>query len=128
MSRFSLKALTSPVSSQMGMTHAVLQSVYNHAESTQNDRSRMNTQERGGNWSDTYLMNVGSRDWTLRRDKVTSQTLSLTKRFYEEALNWLIEEGYASAISVTVWKENANTIGRCVMVTLLDETTFEVEL
>ncbi len=128
MSKFSLNALTAPMTSQEGMTHAILQSIHNHSESTQNDRVRMNKNERGGNWSDEFLNMVGSRDWTLSREKLTSQTLSLAKRFYEESLAWLISDGYAKAITVQVWEVKPTVMGRVATVTLIDGTKFEVDL
>ncbi|CAH7324670.1 Phage protein [Vibrio chagasii] len=128
MSQFNLQALTAPLNSQEGMTHAVLQSVYNYAESTQNDRARMNSTERGGVWSQGWGEVVGSRDWTLKRTKLTDETLSVAKRFYEEALAWLINEGHASAIQVSVWREKPNQMGRNVMITLLDGSQFNVPL
>ncbi|MBA5760854.1 phage GP46 family protein [Vibrio sp. 404] len=128
MKHFKLNALTSPISQKDGMTHAVLQSIYNHGESTQNDRSRMSKNERGGTWSNDLLSIVGSRDWTLKREKLTEQTLSLAKRFYEEALSWLIKKGYAKSIEVSVWEEKPNQMGRSVTITLVDGEKFKVPL
>lgn len=128
MSLFNLNALTVPLHSQEGMTHAVLQSVYNYAESTHNDRARMNSKERGGTWSQEWVEVVGSRDWTLKRTKLTDETLSVAKRFYEEALAWLINDGYARAIQVSVWRERSNQMGRNVKITLLDGSQFNVPL
>ena len=126
MSHFNLNALTAPITSKEGMTHAVLQSIHNHAESTQNDRARMNKNERGGNWSNALLSVVGSRDWTLKREKLTPQTLSLAKRFYEDALAWLVTTGHAKSVEVTVWKAKPDQMGRNVIITLTDGTKFEV--
>lgn len=128
MSHFKLNALTESVDSKEGMTHAVLQSVYNYAESTKNDRARMDNNERGGTWSNELIEIVGSRDWTLKRAKLTDETLRLAKRFYEEALAWLIQQGHAKAIEVTVWREKPNQMGRNVMITLTDSSTFDVPL
>ncbi len=128
MSYFTLSALTSPISSKEGMKHAILQSIYNDGESTQNDRARMDKDERGGCWSNELLSIVGSRDWTLRREKLTAQTISLAKRFYEDALAWLVEEGYAKTITIKVWEEKPTVMGRVATVTLVDGTKFEVEL
>ncbi|PJC85311.1 hypothetical protein CSW98_15910 [Vibrio sp. HA2012] len=127
MSHFSLNAITAPVTSKEGMRHAVLQSIYNNAESTQNDRARMDSNERGGSWSDELLSVVGSRDWTLTREKLTAQTLSLAKRFYETALAWLIEDGYAKSVEVSVWEEKPNQMGRNIIITLMDNSKFEVQ-
>lgn len=128
MNHFSLTALTAPISSKDGLTHAVLQSVYNYEESTQNDRARMLSNERGGTWSKELIDIVGSRDWTLKRAKLTDETLSLAKRFYEEALAWLITEGHAKTVEVSVWREKPNQMGRNVMLTLADGSAFDVPL
>lgn len=128
MNHFKLTALTSPVGTKEGMKHAVLQSIYNHGESTQNDRSRMSQNERGGIWSNDLLSIVGSRDWTLRREKLTPQTLSLAKRFYEEALSWLVKQGFAKSIDVSVWEEKPNQMSRLITITLSDGQKFEVPL
>lgn len=128
MGYFSLSAITSAIDTKEGMKHAILQSIYNDGESTQNDRARMDQNERGGSWSDELLKIVGSRDWTLHREKLTPQTISLAKRFYEEALAWLVIDGYAKNITVRVWEEKPTVMGRLVTVTLVDGTQFEVEL
>ncbi|WP_295898966.1 phage GP46 family protein [uncultured Vibrio sp.] len=128
MSHFSLNAITEPITSQEGMTHAVLQSIYNYSESTQNDRARMDSTERGGTWSNELVTIVGSRDWTLKRAKLTDETLSLAKGFYEEALAWLITDGHAKSIDVYVWREKPTQMGRNIMITLADGSSFKVPL
>jgi len=125
MNHFHLNAVTAPVSTNEGMTHAVLQSIYNYAESTQNDQVRMENSERGGTWCNDLLNIVGSRDWTLKRAKVTPQTISLAKQFYEDALQWLIDERHAKSIEVTTWQEAPNVMGRSVAITLLDGTKLD---
>ena len=128
MSHFKLNAITEPIDSKEGITHAVLQSIYNYAESTKNDRVRMGSNQRGGTWSNELIGIVGSRDWTLRRVKLTDETLRLAKHFYEEALFWLIQQGYARTIDVTVWREKPNQMGRNVMITLTNGSTFDIPL
>lgn len=123
---FSLVALTASPTSKQGLTHAVLQSVLNRAQATQNDKARTGNQERGGCWSEAFLNMVGSRDWTLKREKLTPQTISLTKRFYQEALAWLVNEKHVKAIEVDIWKESNERLARSVTLTLLDGSKFEV--
>lgn len=45
---------------------------------------------------------IGSRLYTLRRRKVTQETLILTKSILKEALNWMIEDNIAASISIEV--------------------------
>ncbi|HAS63041.1 MAG TPA: hypothetical protein DCS35_11000 [Vibrio sp.] len=105
-----------------------MQSIHNHAESTANDQVRMGVMARGGCWGQELLNIVGSRDWTIEREKLTPQTLSLAKRFYEEALAWLINDGHAKAIEVLVWVDKPNQMGRNVTITLSDDSKFKVIL
>lgn len=128
MSHFNLNALTAPMTGIEGLTHAVLQSVLNHAESTQNDRARMVSDERGGCWSDEFVHGVGSRDWTLKREKLTEQTMTRAKRFYEDSLAWLVEETHVKAVTVEVFKLSPQKLGRRVIVMLNDGATMEVPL
>lgn len=128
MNHFTLSALTAPMSSQDGLKHAVLQSILNHAESTKNDRARMNNHERGGVWFEQYITSVGSRDWTLQREKNTEQTAIRAKRFYEEALQWLVDGEYIAALKVDVQRLSDTTLARSVTLTLNDGSQFEVPL
>lgn len=128
MSHFNLHALIAPMTDIEGLTHAVLQSVLNHAESTQNDRARMENSERGGCWSDEFVHGVGSRDWTLKREKLTEQTMIRAKRFYEEALAWLVDEMHVKAVTVEVFKLTPKQLGRRVTLTLNDGANLEVPL
>ncbi len=128
MSHFNLHALTAPMTDIEGLTHAVLQSVLNHAKSTQNDRARMLSDELGGCWSDEFVHGVGSRDWTLKREKLTEQTRLRAKRFYEEALAWLVEEMHIKAVTVDVFLLSPKKLSRRVILTLNDGANVEVPL
>ena len=128
MSYFNLSALTAPMTTAEGLTHAVRQSVLNHGLSTANDCARMGSAERGGCWSDEFIMGTGSRDWTLKREKVTAQTIGLAKRFYEEALAWLVHDKHVKTITVDVFKLTPTTLGRNVVLTLNDDAKVEVTL
>ncbi|WP_023604631.1 phage GP46 family protein [Aliivibrio logei] len=128
MTYFNLSALTAPLTSIEGLTHAVLQSLLNQSESTQNDRARMGNEARGGSWSDEFIHRVGSRDWTLVREKLTQQTLIRTQRFYEDALMWLVDEEHVSAVRVDVTRLSSTTIGRKVIITTKNGSTVKVSL
>lgn len=128
MSHFNLSALTVPLTSVDGLTHAVLQSVLNHSTSTQNDRARMKNDERGGCWNEDYVRAIGSRDWTLAREKNTPQTLIRTQRFYEDALAWLVSDGHIRSVRVDVVAITSTTIGRKVIITTNDGESLGIPL
>ena len=98
----------------------------NHAESTENDRARMENTERGGCWSDELINGVGSRDWTLKREKLTEQTIGRAKRFYEEALAWLVNERHVKAVTIDVFKLSPTKLGRKIVLTLNNGVKLEV--
>lgn len=57
-----------------------------------------------GWWGDTFpevdLDRIGSRLWTLDREKRVIETLRKAEDYAREALNWLLEDGVASSIEV----------------------------
>lgn len=126
MNHFNLSAFTAPLTTNEGLIHAVLQSVLNHAESTENDRARMKNTDRGGCWSDELINGVGSRDWTLKREKLTAQTISRAKRFYEDALKWLVSEKHVQAVTIDAYQLSPTVLGRKVVLTLNDGVKLEV--
>ncbi|MUK63265.1 hypothetical protein GNP81_10240 [Aliivibrio fischeri] len=126
MTYFNLNAITAPINTKEGLTHAVLQSVLNHAEATKNDRARMENRERGGCWNDEFIRSIGSRDWTLKREKMTEQTIGRVKRFYEEALAWLADEKHVQSVTVEVKKIGSSKLSRNVILTLNDGAKLKV--
>lgn len=128
MTYFNLNALTAPLTSVDGLTHAVLQSVLNHSASTQNDRARMKNDLLGGCWNEAHVRAIGSRDWTLAREKNTPQTLIRTRQFYEDALAWLVDEGYVRSVHVDAVALTSTTIGRKVIITTSDGEPLEIPL
>lgn len=63
-------------------------------------------QDRRGWWADSFADEqhlTGSRLWLLAREKQLPSVVQRCKRYCEEALAWLIEDGLASAITVTVF-------------------------
>lgn len=63
-------------------------------------------QDRRGWWADAYADNnhkTGSRLWLLERQKQLPAVLKQCQQFCEEALGWMVEDGLAKAITVTVF-------------------------
>jgi phage gp46-like protein len=59
---------------------------------------------------------IGSRLWLLRRAKRTTATLRLFEDYCKEALQWLVEDGVASAVKVTaVYDESFYLVGTIVI-------------
>lgn len=63
-------------------------------------------EDRRGWWADAYASNehkTGSRLWLLEREKQLPGVVLRCKQYCEEALQWLIDDGLARAITVTVF-------------------------
>ena len=50
----------------------------------------------------------------LRRRSLTSQTIRDAKRYAEEALAWLIDDGIVTTVAVTVSRSAVNTLSAVV--------------
>ena len=64
--------------------------------------------DRRGWWADALNGDrdqIGSKLWTLKREKITQDLLDRAKKYCEEALQWLIDDQIAQ--SVTVFVERA---------------------
>jgi phage gp46-like protein len=73
------------------------------------------TSDRRGWWADPYNdQPLGSNLWQLERAKKTRDTLGLARRYAEEALQWLVDDGVAKQIAV-----NTSWLGAAVGSTLL---------
>ena len=71
--------------------------------------------DRRGWWADPYNdAPLGSNLWQLERAKKTRDTLGLARRYTEEALQWLIDDGVAKQIAV-----NTSWLGDAIGSTLL---------
>lgn len=68
-----------------------------------NDDGVTDATYKGGWWADTYRGDqIGSRLWLLRRKSATAQNLVTAKGYIKEALQWLLDDGVALSITITV--------------------------
>ena len=69
---------------------------------------------RNGFWGDTYEDEAGavtgSRLWLQRRQKLTDEVLQKCKDFCEQALAWLVTEGVASTVKVSVERNGLDRV------------------
>ena len=67
------------------------------------------TSDRRGWWADLYNdAPLGSNLWQLERAKKTRDTLGLARRYAQDALQWLIDDGVAASVVVdTRWLGDA---------------------
>ena len=78
------------------------------------------TNDRRGWWADTYETTpIGSRLWTLKRAKKSAATnlLTVAQDICAEALQWLIDDGVASAVAVRTYWATAVQMGIVITIT-----------
>ncbi len=89
---------------EKGLRTAVILSLFTDAQAHDDDVLPDNTTNKRGYWGDTWPVMegdaFGSRLWLLDRDKQTNEVLTRAREYAYEALQWLIEDGIASHISV----------------------------
>jgi len=70
---------------------------------------------------------IGSRLWTLKRRKRTTETLRLYEDYTREALQWLLDDGVADTIKVSAaYDENGFAQGSIIISKPAGETRFSV--
>lgn len=88
-----------------GLETAVILSLFTDRRAEDGDALPGGSDDKRGWWGDTYAEvagdRFGSRLWLLSREKQTQSVLVRAKRYAEEALAWLIEDGIARAVNVS---------------------------
>ena len=85
-----------------GLESAVLVSLFSDQRVPQQDAVDGKQQ---GWWADIFSEGedpIGSKLWTLRREKITNETITKFEVFTREALAWLVEDEVASEVEVDV--------------------------
>lgn len=92
---------------------AVAISLFTRRRAEQDDVLPEPNSDREGWWADGLGPNdpdgdkIGSRLWLLNRSKASQRVLNLAKTYAEEALAWLVEDGIASEVTVSVERAKA---------------------
>lgn len=89
-----------------GLVSAVIVSLFTDRQAEPSDDIPDGTDDRRGHWSDSYSDvdgdRIGSRLWLLTREKQLPEVMVRAKEYCEEALAWMVEDGVASQVIVTV--------------------------
>ncbi len=81
---------------------AVLISLFTDRRASDDDVVPDGTDDRRGCWMDALSeIPLGSRIWLLNREKVIPSTVAELKEYIEEALQWLLDQHIARAVTVT---------------------------
>lgn len=109
------------------LTRAVIISLFTwkHADTT----DQYDGSVKYGWWADELSTipndEIGSKLWQDLRLKLTNETLLIIQEHCEEALQWLIDDGIASAVTVTVERANNDRVNVQVIITADSSFTYE---
>ncbi|MTK12712.1 MAG: hypothetical protein F8N39_11685 [Clostridiaceae bacterium] len=96
---------------------AVLISLFTDRVANTDDVIPDGTGDPRGWWGDAgETVPIGSRLWLLERAKLTKATANAAVGYATEALQWLLDDGVASAVSVTAEIKAPNMLGLQVTV------------
>jgi len=88
-----------------GLEAAILISLFTERKADPADDPQQGKDLRGW-WGDAFPEVtddlIGSRFWLIQRAKTTQETLNLFQRYAEEALQWLLDDGAAKTLTITV--------------------------
>lgn len=116
------------LATESGLRSAVIISLFTDARAKPDDVLPDGSHDRRGCWMDSFMpqgQSIGSRLWLLSREKELPDVPGRAKEYAEEALEWLIKEGAATAVSVTAERAARSVLLLKVRITLPSGSVFE---
>ena len=100
---FDLEVCCNDLATTDGLESAVAISLFTNARAPDDIELPVGA-DRGGCWMDSYPDiegdEMGSLLWLLSREKQTTEVLQRAQSYAREALQWLLDDGVASAVSI----------------------------
>ena len=115
---------------QDSLTRAVIISLFSWRRADDSDDYDHELGEQGW-WGDSLNEDeIGSKLWQLLRSKITSETLLRAQEMADDALQWLVEDGICTEISVSV-ERDSNDPNRINLSVVLEQehgkTSYEIK-
>lgn len=89
-----------------GLDTAVIISLFTDRQAEPGDVIPDGTDDKRGHWTDSFPIvegdRIGSRLWLLNREKQLLEVMLKAKGYCEEALAWMVTDGVARSVTVTV--------------------------
>lgn len=89
----------------------VIVALFTDRRAEPNDRLPVGQDDPRGWWGDLFGVpadRIGSRLWLLENGRATDQTPLIARGYCLEALQWMIEDGIASAVEAQCWFDLVN--------------------
>lgn len=104
-----------------GLRTAILISLFTDARAEADDELPDDGAERRGWWGDAFPAvagdETGSRLWLLFRAKITTATINRARDYARAALAWIVEDGIAASVDVTVEAQDRQRLAIGVVLT-----------
>lgn len=103
-----------------GLETAVLLSIGSDRRAGDDDIIPDGTENKRGWWGDILNKDgdiIGSRRWLLYRSKLTNENIIRLQEYDLEALKWLIDDGVASEVDITITRVVLNAIEEDIKIT-----------
>lgn len=115
---------------QDSLTRAVIISLFSWRRADDSDDYDHELGKQGW-WGDALNEDeIGSKLWQLLRSKITSETLLRAQEMADDALQWLVEDGICTEISVSV-ERDSNDPNRINLSVVLEQehgkTSYEIK-
>jgi len=102
------------------LTRAVIISLFSWRRAEPDDRPEQDN----GWWGDSYptVQNdrTGSRLYLLGREKLTNKTPVKAREYLSESLQWLVDDGVAARVDVSVARTGITTLSASVVISRRD--------
>ncbi|HAX5206070.1 TPA: hypothetical protein JZG45_000809 [Escherichia coli] len=100
---------------------SVIISLFTDRRAMDSDELPDGTEDRRGWWGDSFRTRpVGSRLWLLNREKSLQSVVSRVQAYADEALEWMVTDGAATAVTCTASRTGDSTLSLSVQITLPD--------
>ena len=103
-----------------GLHTAVLLSLFTDRRAADDDAIPDNSTDQRGWWADAVAEEdgdlFGSRLWLQSREKLTASVIQRAEEYAREALQWLVDDGVASSVSVEAERIATNKLGFLVRI------------
>jgi phage gp46-like protein len=100
---------------------AVIISLFTDRRAEPGDAIPDGTDNRRGYWGDAYRARpIGSRLWLLSRESQLASVLTDAETYAAEALQWLLDDGLASALAITATNPAFEMLALRIDITLPD--------
>ena len=113
--------------SEDGFETAIVISLETDRRASKDDILPGGSTDRRGWWGDAFAVvpgdEIGSKMWLLKGRKIDAEVMRLAKEYAQQALAWMIADGVAASIDVTIERADLDRLNRRIVVTKPDGTS-----